>query len=37
VQEALDVIYDADRIVLELQTGQLYSTEADADAAMGTQ
>ncbi|NBC17846.1 MAG: S46 family peptidase [Bacteroidetes bacterium] len=36
VQEALDVIYDADRIVQELMTGQLYATEAEADAAMGT-
>ncbi|NIN72262.1 MAG: S46 family peptidase [Gemmatimonadetes bacterium] len=30
---ALDAVYDADRIVLELETGQLYETEAAADAA----
>ncbi|UCC83542.1 MAG: S46 family peptidase [Gemmatimonadota bacterium] len=29
---ALDAVYDADRIVLELETGQLYETEAAADA-----
>jgi hypothetical protein len=30
---ALDVVYDMDRLVLELTTGTLYETEADADAA----
>ncbi|MGD2217072.1 MAG: S46 family peptidase [Gemmatimonadales bacterium] len=30
---ALDAVYDADRIVLELETGRLYETEAAADAA----
>lgn len=30
--EALDDMYDADRIALELTTGVLYETEADADA-----
>jgi hypothetical protein len=30
---ALDAVYDADRIVLELETGELYETEAAADAA----
>jgi hypothetical protein len=30
---ALDQVYDADRIALELQSGQLYETEAAADAA----
>ena len=34
VREALDVMYDADRIVLELTSGRLVSTEADADAEM---
>ncbi len=34
VLEALDEIYDADRIVLELTTGELVPTEAEADAAM---
>ncbi len=33
IREALDDIYDADRIVQELETGQLFQTEADADAA----
>ncbi|MDX1548285.1 MAG: S46 family peptidase, partial [Rhodothermales bacterium] len=33
ILEALDDIYDADRIVLELTTGRLVSSEADADAA----
>lgn len=37
ILEALDDIYDADRIVLELTTGTLYPTEHDADtAASGT-
>jgi hypothetical protein len=31
--EALDEIYDADRLVLELTTGRLVATEAEADAA----
>ena len=31
--EALDEMYDADRIVLELLDGVLYETEAAADAA----
>jgi hypothetical protein len=34
ILEALDEIYDADRIVLELTTGQLVETEAEADAVM---
>lgn len=34
VREALDVMYDADRIVLELTSGRLVPTEAEADAAM---
>ncbi len=34
ILEALDEIYDADRIVLELTTGQLVGTEAEADAVM---
>ncbi len=34
VLEALDDIYDADRLVLELTTGQLVDSEAAADAAM---
>jgi hypothetical protein len=29
---ALDHVYDADRIVLELETGKLYETEQAADA-----
>ncbi|UCF20097.1 MAG: S46 family peptidase [Gemmatimonadota bacterium] len=33
VLEALDDIYDADRLVLELTTGRLVPTEAEADAA----
>ncbi len=33
VRAALDHVYDADRIVMELETGQLYETEATADAA----
>jgi hypothetical protein len=33
VLAALDAVYDADRIVLELETGRLYETEAAADAA----
>jgi S1-C subfamily serine protease len=34
--EALDEIYDMDRIVLELKTGQLSETEAAADALIGS-
>jgi hypothetical protein len=34
ILEALDEIYDADRIVLELTTGQLVETEAEADAVI---
>ena len=37
ILEALDEIYDADRIVLELTTGQLFATEEEADAARGNQ
>lgn len=33
VREALDVVYDADRIVLEILTGRMVRTEAEADAA----
>ena len=33
IREALDHVYDADRIVLELLTGQLAETEAEADRA----
>ena len=36
ILEALDDIYDADRIVLELTKGQMANTEAEADAAMGS-
>ena len=32
VSEALDFVYDADRIVQELRTGRLYRSEAEADA-----
>jgi len=32
ILEALDVMYDADRIFLELTSGQLFSSEAAADA-----
>jgi hypothetical protein len=34
VLEALDNMYDADRIVLELTTGQMVDTEEEADAVM---
>ena len=34
IREALDVMYDADRIVLELTTDKLAPTEDDADAVM---
>ena len=36
IREALDDVYDADRIVLEVLTHRLHATEADADAAMTT-
>ncbi len=32
VKETLDKVYDADRIVLEITTGELFETEAEADA-----
>jgi len=32
IRETLDKVYDADRIVLEILTGQLARTEAEADA-----
>ena len=32
ILEALDVVYDMDRLVLELTTGELVATEAEADA-----
>jgi hypothetical protein len=35
VLEALDVVYDLDRLVLELQTGRLAPTEAEADRIGG--
>ena len=31
IQAALDHVYDADRVVLELLTGELVETEAEAD------
>jgi hypothetical protein len=31
ILEALDEIYDSDRLVLELTTGRLVETEAEAD------
>ena len=34
IRAALDHVYDADRIALELQTGQLFATEEAADAQM---
>ena len=33
IRAALDVVYDLDRIVAETTTGQLFRTEAEADAA----
>ncbi|MGI9176111.1 MAG: S46 family peptidase [Rhodothermales bacterium] len=33
--EALDEVYDADRIVLELTTGDLVPSEEEADAVLG--
>lgn len=35
ILEALDEIYDADRIVLELTTGRMVETEAEADGVLG--
>jgi hypothetical protein len=35
IREALDEVYDADRIVLEILTGRMVRTEAEADAAGG--
>jgi hypothetical protein len=32
IREALDKVYDADRIVLEILTGRMVRTEAEADA-----
>ena len=37
ILEALDSMYDMDRLVLELTTGQLVSTEEEADAALMAQ
>ena len=37
ILEALDEIYDADRIVLELTTGRMVATEDEADTAGGSQ
>jgi hypothetical protein len=34
IREALDVVYDADRIVLEILTGTLAPSEAEADAIL---
>ncbi len=36
ILEALDEIYDADRIVLELRSGRLVPTEEEADAVMSS-
>ncbi|MFQ5571064.1 MAG: S46 family peptidase [Rhodothermales bacterium] len=36
ILEALDEMYDADRIVLELTTGRMVTSEEEADAARGT-
>ena len=35
IRAALDVVYDADRIVAEVVAGILYETEPEADAAAG--
>ncbi|MBT8395740.1 MAG: S46 family peptidase, partial [Gemmatimonadetes bacterium] len=35
IKEAMDKVYDADRIVQEFLTHQLFRTEAEADAAAG--
>ncbi|MDX1530071.1 MAG: S46 family peptidase, partial [Rhodothermales bacterium] len=32
VLEALDVVYDLDRVVAELRSGEVVATEAEADA-----
>jgi hypothetical protein len=37
IQAAMDVVYDADRIVQEFLTHRLFRTEAEADAAAGRQ
>jgi len=37
ILEALDEIYDADRLVLELTTGRTVATEDEADRTMGSQ
>jgi len=34
IRAALDVVYDADRIVAEIESGTLYESEEEADAAM---
>ncbi|MBT8403833.1 MAG: S46 family peptidase, partial [Gemmatimonadetes bacterium] len=31
IRHTLDVVYDADRIVLEIDTGEMVATEAEAD------
>jgi hypothetical protein len=31
IREALDTVYDADRIVLEILTGEMVASEAEAD------
>ncbi len=36
IREALDDVYDADRIVAEIETGRLFRTEAEADQAATT-
>jgi hypothetical protein len=36
IREALDDVYDADRIVLEVLTHRLFATEREADAAPRT-
>ena len=33
IREALDVVYDLDRVLVEAETGRLYRTEAEADRA----
>ena len=35
IQAALDVVYDADRIVQELLTGRMFRTEQEVDAGGG--
>ncbi len=35
IREAMDKVYDADRIVQEITTGRLFRTEAEADATTG--